>query len=147
MRDYPFYTILLSLALVSSCSDAPASSLADEPFEVEREVSAEEMEAARTLSLVDSGTITDGSPYEKAQRCSVAIGALAERVEGLGTFSADQIQVLADAQAVYDQRMRSEGPGPGQPSLGEVPQQDPENSLIAEQARGAIACLRELGLR
>ncbi len=149
MRNSLLCVTLLSLALVVSCSDGPASGLVNEQFETERDASAEDMQAARTLSLVEGGNIAGGDPYEKAQRCSVAIGALAEGVEGLGTFSPEQIQVLVDAKAVYERRMRSEASGREQPSQGtleETPQQDPERSQIAEQARGAIECLRELGI-
>lgn len=149
MRNIFSSTAIFSLILVGACSEAEPRRFADEQLEVSKSVSPEEMQAARTLSLVDSGNTTDGSPLEKAQRCSVAIGALAERVENLGTLSGEQMQALTDAKAVYDRRVSSEAPGSGRPSedAREGPlQEDPDRSHVAEQARGAIACLRDLGL-
>lgn len=149
MRNVFSSTAIFSLILVVACTEAEPSRFANEQFEPGESASAEEMQAARNLSLVDSGNTTEGSPLEKAQRCSVAIGTLAERVETLGTLSGEQMQVLTDAKAVYDRRVSSEAAGSGQPAedAPEVPvQQDPERSQVAEQARGAIACLRDLGL-
>ncbi|MBU1607260.1 MAG: hypothetical protein KKD08_10705 [Alphaproteobacteria bacterium] len=149
MRNILHFSSLLSIALLSSCSDEQSSSPLNEQFEVEREVSPEEMEAARSLSVVDSGAITGSNPYERAQRCSVAIGALTERVEDLGALSSEQIGVLADAKDTYERRMESEGSSneriPQEP-LAEMPSQEPVEAQAAEQGREAIACLRDLGL-
>lgn len=147
MRNNLFYMTIFSLLLATACSSEQPSDLMDEQLEASRDISAEERQAARALSLVDSGQITAVDPYEKARQCSVAIGALTSSVEGLGTFSPEQVQVLADAKAVYDRRMRSEGSGAEQLSQDSPQPQDEEGSDTAEQARTAIACLRELGLR
>lgn len=147
MRSALIYTVTLSLAFSTSCTDEGGHRLDEEQLDADRDVGPEERQAARALSLIDSGQITAIDPYEKARQCSVAIGVLTESVEGLGTFTPEQIRVLDDARAVYDRRMRLEASGSEQPPPSTPEAQEQENSQTAEQARGAIACLRELGLQ
>lgn len=130
---------LLWLAL-GGCSATPEHK--QEPPVTKRTFSDEDKRVARALSVgseIQTGNVT---PQYEAQLCSLALGAIAERLRDSGSLSAQQLEGFERARNVFRQRAATGlSPEEREKTRNDVEAAYPDQS---DRARVAIGCLRKL---
>lgn len=130
------------------CSQAPdAPGITAAPAEP-TSFTAEDKRAAQALSIGSGISLAGGvSPYDKALRCSLAFGELSARFENLGATADQQSRAMAQAKAMFDQRLERAAAQAGRTArqiTADRAKLDAELPEGGERARMAIACIREL---
>lgn len=147
LSSFPALPCTLALALLAGCSGAQESDQgAGVSQEQVRQFSNEERLAARALSIGSrSAAPQSGNPYEQAVTCSSAIEALADRLRQSDALTSEQLQIVEQAKAVYDRRIRSltDQASAAGTAVGEDPLQAVDNPPRGE-ALQAIGCIQNL---
>lgn len=141
----PRYTLLLVLLLAATaCSDDQHRSSPIEAVQPARVISASEKEAARSLSVVNSGSSADAK--DQPLICSQSIRALAKRLLELGALTREQRDALGRAQSIYERRAQAtldSNDSRTEEAAVLLAQQDGDDAAVA---RTAVACLRALSI-
>jgi hypothetical protein len=145
LRAGTCFALALSVLGCTQASDDPGVAAAREK---PASFTEEDKRAAMALSIgsgVDPGGNT--SPYEQALRCSLAFRELSTRFADLGAAAEQQGRAMAQAEAMFDQRLERAAAQAGRSArqiADDRAKLDAELPEGTERARIAIACIREL---
>lgn len=137
---------LITMALAACSSDGETMTGPNE--EPAREFSDADRRVASALSISQNRAVTNAdSPYSRALLCRNGMEALAERFQEAGGLSEQQRQGIEQARTYFDGQLRLLGESEGKSASdisADVQQTAEDNFDTAENARIAIACLRQL---
>lgn len=144
--------LFLALVLSAACSDggdaAAAPPAGDTPQEPAREFSEADRRAARALSIGSGTTVEEtDSAYAQALLCTNAISVLIDRFRESGGVTAEQLQAVEQAGALYDRQLRSLAGGERRTPddvTRDLERTAADNPEIAANARIALGCLQRL---
>ncbi|GEM_PF-2402885 len=135
---------LASLAACSSSENARQGA----PDSQAKVFGDEDRQIARALSISNDPAVTQAdSPYARALLCRNGMEALVERFQGAAGLSAEQRQGMERVASYFEGQARVLGEAEGKSPadvVSDLEQAAEDNPDTAENARTAIACLREL---
>lgn len=136
---------LFLAVMLAGCSAAQDSErTAPSTEEPAPQFSDEDRLAARALSISNRDMQETGSPYDQAMACSSAIAALEERLRQADMITDEQLDVIGQAKAVYDRRIRTLADQASAAGTGEDLQQAVLDNPPGGQALQAIGCIQRL---
>lgn len=142
----PFLAPTIALSLAGCDSAEP--SLPGEPAAASQAVDAEDMRAARSLSIGNVRALDDSvGPYIQALRCRIALDAINEHFGGSGRFSDELKQGVSEAQAIYERQLARLGAQAGKSSeeiQSDLSEQAERIPALSTRSQILIGCLSRL---
>lgn len=138
---------LIAVLALTSCSGSGGDGAPLAAERQTREFSRQDKLAARSLSLANKNAFEQASSsYAQALLCNLAIETVADSLRGAGSLGATQLNELAEAESLFDRRLRALGKQEGKSAAdirNDLQQSAADNPDASANARVALACLQD----